>query len=274
MKNRSWMFAGVVLSFAAASGAGCSGPAEPESTETTEGALITCPRGMVRKCAYSPDVRRVECECVPAPPPIPTNPQGLGWPIACTPGVNCTIVNLPDPDNNGIAYNCSRNSIVGHSGVDVVITWAQMDAGVDVTAAADGEVVFVADGKYDRCPNPMEPDCTTGTTVCTPACGPGVSQPCNLCMAGGNVVLIRHDAVPGVTATRYDHFKKNSITVRTGDRVTRGQVIGKVGSAGNSSDPHLHFDVWSNWGVVVDPWVSSSGCGTNTTQTLWLIQNK
>lgn len=269
MRIRTLIIAGLIATPA------CGGPSQPESTESAESALISCPPGFDRKCAYSPDVRRVECECVPAPP---RNPRGLSWPIACNPnpGGNCTITNWPDPDGNGVAYNCNGNWIAGHTGVDVAISWEQMDAGVNVTAAADGQVVFVADGKFDRCQAGIskEADCVSpGTTVCTPTCGPGVSQPCSLCMAGGNVVLIRHDGVPGVVATRYDHLKKNSITVSTGQWVTRGQVIGQAGSAGNSSGPHLHFDVWNTWGNAIDPWLST-GCGTNTSGTLWLVQNK
>ena len=39
----------------------------------------------------------------------------------------------------------------------------------------------------------------------------------------------------------YAHMKKSTITVREGDFVTRGQVLGLLGNSGNTSAPHLHF---------------------------------
>ncbi|MDP3564380.1 MAG: M23 family metallopeptidase, partial [Methanoregula sp.] len=41
----------------------------------------------------------------------------------------------------------------------------------------------------------------------------------------------------------YGHMIPGSITVKKGDRVTEGQVIGLVGNSGNSDVPHLHFQV-------------------------------
>lgn len=59
----------------------------------------------------------------------------------------------------------------------------------------------------------------------------------------GNMVLINHG---DGYKTRYAHMVKGSITVSVGDYVDAGQTIGKVGSTGNSTGPHLHFEVIKN----------------------------
>ncbi|HEY0035364.1 MAG TPA: M23 family metallopeptidase, partial [Longimicrobium sp.] len=41
----------------------------------------------------------------------------------------------------------------------------------------------------------------------------------------------------------YAHFIPGSIGVRPGQRVRRGDVLGKVGNSGNSVGPHLHFHI-------------------------------
>ncbi len=56
----------------------------------------------------------------------------------------------------------------------------------------------------------------------------------------GNMVLINHG---DGYKTRYAHMISGSILVSTGQRVEAGQTIGKVGSTGNSTGPHLHFEV-------------------------------
>lgn len=65
----------------------------------------------------------------------------------------------------------------------------------------------------------------------------------------GNMVLINHG---DGYKTRYAHLLDKSITVKVGDYVEGGQTIGKVGSTGNSSGPHLHFEVIYN-GETFDP---------------------
>ena len=63
----------------------------------------------------------------------------------------------------------------------------------------------------------------------------------------GNFVKLAHS---GGLATGYGHMSR--IAVRSGTRVTQGQIIGYVGSTGMSTGPHLHYEVWRN-GASINP---------------------
>ncbi len=63
----------------------------------------------------------------------------------------------------------------------------------------------------------------------------------------GNFISIEHG---GDLQTRYAHL--SGYAVAEGDRVTKGQLIGFVGSTGRSTGPHLHYEVRVS-GDAVDP---------------------
>ena len=68
--------------------------------------------------------------------------------------------------------------------------------------------------------------------------------------SGGNgVIAIDHGG--GVT-TRYLHMYDSGMLVQVGDKVTGGQQIARVGSSGQSTGCHLHFEVQVN-GENIDP---------------------
>ena len=65
----------------------------------------------------------------------------------------------------------------------------------------------------------------------------------------GNYIIIAH--YNGLY-TLYAHGQAGSIAVSKGQRVSKGQQIMRVGNTGNSTGPHLHFEVRIN-GEAVNP---------------------
>jgi hypothetical protein len=106
----------------------------------------------------------------------------------------------------------------------------------DVTRIANwhgygSEVLAVADGIVAEAVDDMPEDATLSET----------HAPLALEYASGNHVTL--DLGSGHYAF-YEHLEHRSITVRRGDRVKSGQVIGLLGNSGSSSTgPHLHFHV-------------------------------
>jgi hypothetical protein len=111
--------------------------------------------------------------------------------------------------------------------------------GAEVLAVADATVIRVTNGQPDQPPGNASGN----------AHAPG---------AEGNSVVI--DLGDGHFAL-YAHLQKDSIQVREGDRITRGQVIAKVGNSGHSGAPHLHFQVMDRphpYAANGLPWVIDS----------------
>jgi murein DD-endopeptidase MepM/ murein hydrolase activator NlpD len=100
--------------------------------------------------------------------------------------------------------------------------------GAPIHAVAGGTVVTVIDGKAETTPFATANLRTTEDY-------------------GGNTVVQRIRA--GVYAY-YAHFRPGSIRVQEGDRVRAGEVLGQLGSSGNSTNPHLHFGLQRGPGVL------------------------
>jgi murein DD-endopeptidase MepM/ murein hydrolase activator NlpD len=92
--------------------------------------------------------------------------------------------------------------------------------GQPVLAVSDGKVVEAVDGIPDQDPAHFIPV--------------GADQ------ADGNFIVLR---LARRTFAGYAHLVPGSVTVKRGDRVDEGEVLGKLGNSGNSDGPHLHFQV-------------------------------
>lgn len=66
----------------------------------------------------------------------------------------------------------------------------------------------------------------------------------------GNYVKLRHD---DGYYTMYAHIAYNTVKVKVGERVKRGQVLGYMGNTGYSFGGHLHFEVRNKNDVKIDP---------------------
>jgi murein DD-endopeptidase MepM/ murein hydrolase activator NlpD len=84
----------------------------------------------------------------------------------------------------------------------------------------------------------------TGTPIMTTASG--IVEQTGYTAANGNFVKVKHDRT---YSTQYLHMSR--ILVRRGQRVTHGSVIGRVGSTGLATGPHVCYRFWKN-GVQVD----------------------
>jgi len=106
--------------------------------------------------------------------------------------------------------------------------WGRLHAGIDLAAGVGAPISAVAAG-----------------TVVVAADEGGY----------GRVVRLQHD---DGTVTLYAHLSE--LLVRPGQRVTAGTYIGREGSSGQSTGPHLHFEVRVG-GVPVDPapWLRARG---------------
>ncbi len=153
------------------------------------------------------------------------------WPVQQMPSYSevpgfYAVNNFVDSNNATTIqdWNCGNRTYSGHRGIDIDLwpfTWSVMDNNyVGVVAAAAGRVVGVTDNlnNEDNC-GQMGAD------------------------LNWNYVAIRH---ADSSTSFYGHIRTNSAKVTVGQLVTAGQVIAFVGSSGNSSNPHLHFEVNRN----------------------------
>ena len=173
-------------------------------------------------------------------------PVSLHWPLRSAPGLN-------DPGYHGVSgfvdhnpnypnqiedYNCGNRSYdldsgYNHKGTDYFLwpfAWHKVNADeVWVVASASGVIIGRIDGNYDR------------------NCGFG----------GGtwNAVYVQH---ADGSIVYYGHLKNNSVTAKqVGDTVSTGEYLGVVASSGNSTGPHLHFQLQDENFNIIDPYAGN-----------------
>jgi len=139
-----------------------------------------------------------------------------------------------------------------HDGSDYLLSggFDTMDAGsATIVAASPGVVVETEDGNYDRCHATVE----------------GID--CDGHEQRANYVILEHE---GGWRTLYWHMMSGSVAVQAGDVVACGDPLGRVGSSGNSSMPHLHFELQSADGVALDPYAGA----WSQPETWWVDQGE
>lgn len=187
----------------------------PEVTATPTAAPTSTPEPSAA-ASPAPAVPSASPAVTPMPTPTPS-PQPVVNPVKLEHDVldnvdKVCIYLFPVPNSSEITQEYSAE----HKAIDIAAS-----SGSPVYAAEDGTVSYVQiwDGSYD----------TTGM------------------MSYGHMVEVRH--ADGNT-TLYAHLSE--INVQQGEKVVRGQRIGRVGSTGNATGPHLHFEVITSEGKA-DP---------------------
>jgi hypothetical protein len=206
-------------------------------------------------------LHHIEVLAGPLPDPRPTTPVLLRYTVAPL-NILTKLPHIGPPlsGSGWVAANgcCGASSIHRPSSLTVnggiyfaqrfAIDWMRLDSagrlvhgdpgdvrnytcyGADVLAVADGTVVETLNDLDDQKPGTL-PDPKTIT----------------LANVDGNHVVL--DLGDGVFAF-YAHLQKNSVRVKQGDRVKRGQLLGKLGNTGNTSAPHLHFHLMEGSSVL------------------------
>jgi hypothetical protein len=110
-----------------------------------------------------------------------------------------------------------------------------VDYGAPVYAVADGTIVSTLDRVDPGTPGVLPAD--------DPVLGPQLTVET---VDGNNIV----EDIGGGAYGFYAHLLKGTLVVKPGDRVTKGQMIAKLGNTGNSSVSHMHFHLMNGPSVL------------------------
>jgi murein DD-endopeptidase MepM/ murein hydrolase activator NlpD len=112
--------------------------------------------------------------------------------------------------------------------------------GADVLAAVDGHVISAANDQPEDPSAMQRPDENQEAYFARLQKEQGERLAKGLKAITGNYVMIDHGKNE---YSLYAHLQPGSVRVEVGAQVKAGDVIGKLGSSGNSTEPHLHFHV-------------------------------
>ncbi|QDG79720.1 M23 family metallopeptidase [Labrenzia sp. PHM005] len=155
----------------------------------------------------------------------------LSLPVDCKLGQDCFVQNYVDldPEPGVLDAICGSAAYDGHKGTDFRVLNTKATA--NVLAAAPGIVRGARNDMADR-------------LVQTEIDRAGVKgREC-----GNGVVLVHEDG----WETQYCHLQKGSVAVKAGDKIARGQKLGRIGYSGLAAFAHVHLSVRKD-GAVVDP---------------------
>ncbi len=159
----------------------------------------------------------------------------------------------PNYPNQLQDWNCGNRTYdtsagYNHQGIDIFtwpFSWFQFqNSQAEIQAAAEGVILYKSDGNFDM----------------------------SCAMSGGNwnAVYVKH--ADGSVAW-YGHMKKNSLTTKpVGATVSVGEYLGVVGSSGNSTGPHLHFEVYNSNNELVETYQGPCNNFTSGTDSWWQQQ--
>ena len=163
----------------------------------------------------------------------------LGIPIACEYGVDCFIENYFDHSSKRDEvqdHTCGAITQDGNLSTDFILqNYQMMKEGVNVVAGDSGIVLHTRDGMSDISVDLIGEEAVRGREC-------------------GNGVIIEHKRG---YVTQYCHLKKNSILVKPGEKVEKGETIAEVGVSGITTFPYLEFTVRLD-GEAIDPFTGEN----------------